>query len=208
MGKGPSPSAKGHSQGNDERIRTFIAVEVPEEIKVELRRVQEELKRSGADVRWVRSEGIHLTLKFLGEVEPSIIPRIKEGVEGLAQRYRPFRLDVEGMGCFPTIRSPRVIWIGLSGDDGRLSALQRDIEELLKALGFLKEDRPFRPHLTLGRVRSKRFVDRLVERIGDFLEIRLGSFEVGSVVQFRSHLSPSGATYRRLWEVPLGGFHA
>lgn len=185
-------------------MRTFLAVELPADVKRALASLQEKLRSSGADVRWVRPEGIHLTLKFLGEIPPRRVDEIREVVEGMLVMHRPFSLDVRGLGGFPKLSQPRVVWVGLGGEVDRLRALQEDVEKGMNALGFPREERPFHPHLTLGRVRSPRRRDRLLERIRSLMDIQLGSFRVETMAQFESELLPSGARYRQLWKYPLG----
>jgi 2'-5' RNA ligase len=185
-------------------MRTFLAVEVPADVKRALASLQEELRSSGADVRWIRPEGIHLTLKFLGEIPSQRVDEIREAVEEMLGTHRPFSLEVRGLGGFPRLSQPRVVWVGLGGEVDRLRALQEDVEKGMNALGFPREERPFHPHLTLGRVRSPRRRDRLLEGIRSLMDIQLGGFRVEAVAQFESELLPSGARYTRLWEHPLG----
>lgn len=191
-----------------EEIRTFVAIELSTEIQGELRRVQEMLKEKIATphLRWVDSENIHLTLKFLGNIPPDrtqeITAALKEACEGLS----PFIMDISGLGCFPSTNNPRVIWVGVQEDTGRLKRLQEQVEERLATLGFKPEGQPFRPHLTLGRVRkeahmgARRLIGGIVSAtsIGD-----LGQMEVGEITLMKSTLLPSGAQYSRLETVPL-----
>jgi 2'-5' RNA ligase len=186
-------------------MRSFLAVEIPPIVKEALGSARNQLRDSGADVKWVNPHAIHLTLKFLGEIEPAMADEIRRCMEPALRNHDPFVLEVRGMGCFPGLRQPRVVWVGLSGDLERLGDLQREVEEGTTRLGFPPQDRPFWPHLTLGRVRSARGRDRLVDRIQDLLEVRLGTFTVESLLQFQSELHPSGARYTPLWELPLGG---
>jgi 2'-5' RNA ligase len=191
-----------------EEIRTFVAIELTAAIKSELTRVQEMLKEKIATphLRWVDSENIHLTLKFLGNIPPDrtqeITAALKEACEGLS----PFIMHVSGLGCFPSTNNPRVIWVRVQEDTGRLKRLQEQVEERLATLGFKPEGQPFRPHLTLGRVRkethmgARRLIGGIVSAtsIGD-----LGQMEVGEISLMKSTLLPSGAQYSRLETVPL-----
>jgi len=184
-------------------LRSFVAVEIPSSIRQALGALQAKLRGSG-EVKWVRPESIHLTLKFLGEIQPEAVAEIRETLGEVTRRHEPFSVRVSGVGCFPGLSQPRVVWVGLSGDGGRLRSLQGDVESAMERLGFPKEERPFRPHLTLGRVRSPRGRDLLVARIRALEETELGEFTVRSVVQFQSELHPSGARYTPLWEALLG----
>lgn len=186
-------------------MRTFIAVELPQHVKAALEEVQKELKETGADVRWVRPESIHLTLKFLGEIDEESVVRIRKVMEGVASAHRPFEVEVKGMGCFPNLKQPRVIWVGVLDRQKALASLQEGVEEAVGLLGFEREERPFRPHLTLGRVRTAKGRQALLERMGSMLGQEFGTFEVHSVILFKSDLHPSGARYTPLWEMALGG---
>jgi 2'-5' RNA ligase len=186
-------------------MRSFVAVEIPQEIRRGLASLQGELGECGSVVQWVRPEAIHLTLKFLGEIDPARVEAIRHAAGRVVGRHPPFPLRVAGMGCFPGFDRPRVVWVGLTGDEGRLQALQGEMESCLEGLGFPRETRPFRPHLTLGRVRSPRGRDRLLARIQGLMGLELGRFDVTTVTQFRSELRPSGARYTPLWEARLGG---
>ncbi len=181
-----------------------MAVEIPDGIRRALGSLEEELRSSGADVKWVRPESVHLTLKFLGEIDPGRVAEIRTELECVVGSHDPFSVRVRGMGCFPRMNQPRVVWVGLIGDEGRLLRLQGDVETVLERLGFPKEERPFRAHLTLGRVRTTKGKDRLVALVQSRLDADLGEFAVGAVIQFRSELHPSGARYTPLWEASLG----
>lgn len=185
-------------------MRSFVAVEVPGSIRKGLATLQARLRGSGADVKWVRPESVHLTLKFLGEIEGGAVADIREALREVIHRHEPFSVRVGGVGCFPRLNQPRVVWVGLSGDDGRLISLQREVESAMEALGFQREERGFRPHLTLGRVRSPKARERLVGLVQALQEADVGEFQVRSVVLFQSELHPSGARYTPLWEAVLG----
>lgn len=184
-------------------MRSFLAVELPEELRSSLRKILEELRQCGADVRWVRPEAVHLTLKFLGEIRPEQAEEIRPAVQEVAGRYGPFKMVARGLGCFPRLEKPRVVWVGLEGEKWKLEALQRDVESALMQLGFPKEERPFKPHLTLGRVRSPKARMGLVQKLRTQDGLQVGEFIVESVILFKSELLPSGARYTRLWEERL-----
>jgi 2'-5' RNA ligase len=190
-------------------MRAFIAVRIPEEVKGNL---QEEMDRlsmliCGEPVRWVRPEGIHLTLKFLGEISDNSLGEIRQTLEREIGRHPSFTLKVGGFGCFPNRRRPRVLWIGVTEDNGTLMQVQTAIEEKFIPLGFEKEGRPFHPHLTLGRVRrniSKADISQLQDAVDGFVVGQIGQFKVGELQLIRSILRPSGAEYSTLGEYPLG----
>ena len=138
-----------------EQIRAFIAVELPPAVREAVEGVVRELRSGiGDGVRWVRPEGVHLTLKFLGDIDADSVPAISDGLDRCAASAAPFDLFLEGVGVFPNARRPRVVWIGLGGALEPLLALQHSIDRELEGLGFARERRPFTPHLTLGRVRD------------------------------------------------------
>jgi 2'-5' RNA ligase len=185
-----------------EKIRTFIAIELDESIKDSLTELQERLKGEAprGSVRWVRSGGIHLTLKFLGDVPADQIGEITKALQKSCQGFAPFSLSCGGLGCFPNLRRPRVVWVGVQEETGTLAQLKKSIEENVAPLGYPS------PHLTLGRV-QKRVGPGDRGRLGDLvgaLEIGvLSQMEVRSVNLMRSDLRPSGAVYTRLAEVEL-----
>ena len=191
-----------------EKIRAFIAIELDESIKDGLTELQERLKGKvpRGSVRWVRPEGIHLTLKFLGDVPADQIGEITRALEKSCQGFAPFSLSCGGLGCFPTLKRPRVVWVGIQEETGTLAQLQKAIEENVAPLGYPTEKRKFSPHLTLGRVQrrvSSGDRRRLGELVGASEIGMLGQMEVRSVNLIRSDLRPSGAVYTRLAEVEL-----
>lgn len=187
------------------KIRSFIAIEIPEGIKKGLFEIQEKLKKTGADVGWTRPEGIHLTLKFLGEVEEGRLIDVQKAVEQASKEFSPFVLEVSGIGIFPNTRSPRVLWIGIKDKRDDLKNLQEAIEREAERVGFKRENRSFTPHLTLGRVRSQKNRDALIKSMEEFDKIELGLLDVGEVSLIKSELSPKGAIYTQMWKVTLKG---
>jgi 2'-5' RNA ligase len=151
----------------------------------------------------VRPEGIHLTRKFLGEGEAARRPGIEAALVGPARAGAPFRLEAAGLGVFPDRGAPRVVWIGVRGDLPAAAALQREVETALRAEGFAPEGRPFRPHLTLGRVRGPGRGDWRTALAGA-AEPEGEAFEVREYVLFESRLGPAGAAYAPLARFPLG----
>jgi 2'-5' RNA ligase len=186
-------------------IRSFLAIELPKPILRKIEEVQGDLRSTRADVRWVNPEKIHLTLKFFKNIEESRIEPIFKSIEEPIRSTLPFSLEVRGVGAFPHLRNPRVIWMGLV--DGRevLVSFQKQIETQLEKIGFQPEDRPFHPHLTLGRMKSSRGKEELVGRMERHKEEEFGDFQVERVILFKSDLKPSGPIYTLLKEIKLGG---
>ena len=189
-------------------IRTFIAIELSADV---LRRIGTLLERIQADVppglvRWVRPEGIHLTLKFLGDVQADRLEGLAVALQSACAPHAPFSLSIGGMGVFPNPQRPRVIWIGVDEPTGALVRLQRDVERAIAPLGFPTERRPFSPHLTLGRVKGGGSAAEL-QALGQYAthaRVRIGEMAVDAVYLMRSDLSPAGARYTQLTTAPLG----
>lgn len=184
-------------------MRTFIAIEIPEAIKQEMKTIQDRLKRSGVDAGWTRPEGIHLTLKFLGEVEESKVPEISAALTGAVQGTKGFRLDVAGVGAFPNPKNARVVWIGVSEEIDAFTKLQKAVEEAITRLGFKREDRAFTPHLTLGRIKFIRSRDTWLKALEEIKGIKLSVFDVHAVSLMKSELKPSGAIYAEIGRIEL-----
>lgn len=189
-------------------LRLFVALELPETVLTALADVQTRLRDNCAErtVKWVRPEGIHLTLKFLGEVPARRADDIIRGVEAAVDGHGPLALEATGLGCFPNTRRPRVVWVGLAGDVAALGALQRAVEQALGPLGFPPEKRGFNPHLTLGRVRrDARSAD--TRALGDLVtRTQLGTvatWQATTLSLIRSELHRDGARYTSLFEAPL-----
>lgn len=192
---------------SNQQIRSFIAIELPEEVRSGLRRLQAELRSAGhAFVKWVAPESIHLTLKFLGNISVEKVAAITAVMEEAGQGASSFQLKIGGLGAFPNLRRPRVLWLGIAGETDRLVVLQRRIDDGLVALGFAREIRPFTPHLTLARLRQGTS-PRDQQTFGELvMKTPLeASYEVSvnSLSLMRSQLLPGGAVYSRLAEVKL-----
>lgn len=187
-------------------IRTFIALSLPEDVKAVLEAFGGELKKSNADVSWVRPQSIHLTLKFLGNVPEEAIEPISTALSEVASSITPFSLQVAGCGAFPTIKQIRVVWAGVRGDLAILRLLQTGVEKAMVPLGFKPEDRPFSPHLTLGRARGRRGLQALQERLMANQDFQTPPFDSREVVLYRSDLKPDGARYTPLFRAAFTGF--
>lgn len=192
-----------------EVLRTFIAIELDDTVRAALGMVQDELKLRipRGSVRWVDPASIHLTLKFLGETPAARLPEIEMALRAACASFSPLDLIVEGRGCFPNFRRPNVIWVAIRDRGNLLARLQQSVEKHIAPLGWPIEKRPFRPHLTLGRVnRDLRPGDRVAigAAVEEFEVEQIATIHVASVSLMRSDLQPSGAVYTRLFEVPLG----
>lgn len=191
-----------------EPLRAFVAIELPEPIQAFLAQLQDKLRKGGtASVKWVAPENIHLTLKFLGNIDASEVPRLSEALSEAVKEVVPFNLELGDAGAFPNIRSPRVVWIGLAGELEWLRTLHKNIEQGLIQLGFAPEERGFSPHLTLGRVREGASPEerrRLGEKVSLLKPAANSSFRVGSISLMKSTLTREGAIYNRLASFALG----
>jgi 2'-5' RNA ligase len=193
---------------NPEQIRSFIAIELSEEAKEGLARLRKELERDeNKFVKWVEPGGIHLTLKFLGNIAFKQVTEITKAIEKGAQGISPFHLEISGLGAFPNLKQIRVFWVAISGELDKLSRLQQSIDSALAALRFGKEERPFVPHLTLARIREgaspldRRSFGELVDSI--IFEDKY-DVEVKAISLMRSQLTRAGPIYTCLSLVGLG----
>jgi len=190
--------------------RTFVAIELDEELREALGRLQGLLRQKVASgcLRWVRPEGIHLTLKFLGDTSPAQVEQVKDALALAAAGVPPFEFTVGGVGCFPNTRRPRVVWVGVHEPTGALKRLRDAVEAQVAPLGFPTESRPFSPHLTLGRVHrraSKSEVQELGAVIAASAVGNIDEMHVGEVCYIKSDLQPGGAVYTTLSCAELGG---
>lgn len=191
------------------QIRSFIAIELPSDVKSELNSLEGKLREElHLAVRWVEPGNIHLTLKFLGNMPQEKVSRIADAVAGVAGGMSPFSLEFGGLGAFPNMKRPRVIWVGLEGEIEKLISLQQGVDAALESLGFARETRPFASHLTLARVRERGVVGGQNDWGKLFASVKPESkccFEVKSISLMRSQLTPRGAIYSRLALAELQG---
>ncbi|GMV84797.1 MAG: hypothetical protein AMXMBFR80_06550 [Dehalococcoidia bacterium] len=189
-----------------DHVRLFVACEIPDDVKEAIGETIEGLrKKSGPAVRWIKPEGVHVTLKFLGEVPVKKLPAIKLAIQEAVVGHSPFELEFSNIGTFGGREGLRIMWVGIAGDVLRLEALVRAVNAALAVVGFEPERRPFRPHLTLGRVR-----DEIGTRQRAEIEVAVGKTEVpgvswrtSQVSLMRSRLGPGGASYEVLATFPL-----
>lgn len=190
-------------------IRSFIAVPVP---GAGIRALEDAVKTLDLDlrgtVRWVRPEGIHLTLKFMGDIQPEMAERVLDALPPVAARFSPFELSISGLGVFPNLRRPRVLWAGVHGDLENLSALQLAIDEAVGKLGLPREQRAFSPHLTLGRVRRD-VAEGQLSKIGQVMTdgglTDTPSWTADTVNLMRTELDPSGSRHYLVGSALIGG---
>ena len=186
----------------EDKLRLFIAIELPSNIIDGLRNVQEELKDKSNKLSWAKPENIHLTLKFLGDTETGKIDSMVNILEGIAGKSFGFEISVKGVGTFPAAGNPRVIWVGIEENKDMLQ-LYNNIEEGLATLGFEKERRDFKPHLTLGRIKflnDRAGLKRGLEKVAG---LNLARFAVAGFALFKSTLTPEGAIHTRVKEYIL-----
>jgi 2'-5' RNA ligase len=181
-------------------MRAFIAIDLPESVRAALRHKQASFRSVAPDARWAQPEGIHLTLKFLGEVSDRKVREVCENLKNLG-RFGGFAIGLKGFGFFPDARRPRVFWAGVEAPAG-LYRLAEQVEEAMGKIGFAREERAFRPHLTLARFRVPQPQPSLQALLTEQGEQDLGNFEVTEFFLFESKLSPRGAEYRKVETFP------
>jgi RNA 2',3'-cyclic 3'-phosphodiesterase len=186
------------------RTRTFISVELSKPIRDRIVALQDELARAGTDVKWTEPENIHVTLLFLGEVPNEELPEICRVVSETLQDSGPFALSVQGAGCFPNVRRPRIVWVGVGTGTQELVRIHDDLEEPLFHLGFRKEDRKYTPHITLGRVRSDRPTEKLSAALQQHAGWQAGEMHVNEIHVMGSELTRDGPVYTVLGRGKLG----
>ncbi|MGB9617928.1 MAG: RNA 2',3'-cyclic phosphodiesterase [Desulfomonilaceae bacterium] len=176
-------------------VRCFVALELPEEVKSFVAAVAAELRLKIKDAKWVSVQGMHLTLKFLGDVPSGAIPAVGKALEEPFAVRGPIQLKVQGLGCFPNMKRPRVIWLGITDSQSALQPLVQKIEDALVPLGIPRETRSFKPHLTLARMKDAGDLSRDMEFIMERQTATGPSFSINSAVLFESVLRPQGAQY-------------
>ena len=182
------------------KVRAFVAIELDSALHTALAAAQDALRQADLSVRWVRPEGIHLTLRFLGGIEADLVQEIEGRLKAVASRSSPFRIQLGGLGGFPSLERPSVLWIGVVGEVELLSMLQVGLEAELEPLGFPKEGRPFHPHLTLGRVRARRRSGgrRGAAGLAEAVGTPTGEQLVEGISLMKSSLTPDGARFTQL----------
>ena len=189
-----------------QKLRTFIALPLPSELKEQMARVQSELRNADADVKWDSRDKFHITLKFLGEVPEESVDELMVAMEESVSGIAPFKLEVRELGAFPDLNRVQVVWVGVKGEPAQISRLQQKIESNTEQLGFPRESRAFTPHLTLGRVRSEASANER-QRLGKVLAgiafIALHGIDVSALSLMKSQLTSVGAIYTCIGSVKL-----
>jgi len=187
-------------------MRCFVAVPVPAEVRATVVRVQDDVRRAcdAANVRWARPDTMHLTLKFLGDVDGARLPAIARALADEMPRHAVAQISLAGVGAFPSPHRARVVWLGVRDGAADLTVVASALDGALAGLGLGAETRPFAPHLTLGRARDARRSPDLRAALAAFGSIAAGSWSPRGVVLFESQLRPSGAVHRAIDEYPLG----
>ena len=184
-------------------IRSFLAIEFPESLKEVIADYLQDLKQVPSKIKWVSPGQSHLTLKFFGSISEELIERISQDLLRVLIDCPPFHLSLKGIGAFPNLFRPRVIWAGLGGETEALQEVYQAIEQALVPLGIPKEDRPFHPHLTLGRNKLKEGNEPLYRLMTQWSKGESAPFVVRGVTLFRSDLKPTGPVYTKLGMFPL-----
>lgn len=189
------------------KIRTFVAIDLSSEVTEGLKTLQNKLiNECPGKIAWVKPENIHLTLKFLGEIEEGRWEQIFLSLKDVASRYSPFNVFVKGLGCFPRIENPRVVWAGITCEGDKLFSLQKDVDKCLNEFGFPEDKREYHAHLTLGRIKVLKERMRWKEIVRSFRDVEVGTLNVEKTVLFKSTLKPAGAVYTVLGEAFLRRF--
>jgi 2'-5' RNA ligase len=186
-----------------DKVRTFIAIPLSAELQKAVGRVQRQLVDALPDMRWVRPETIHLTLAFLGDIPQESLENVASSMLSIGELFAPFEAQVAGLGAFPSRVRPRVVWLGLE-KCAPLLQMQAALTEIVAAVGLPVEDRPYTPHLTLGRCRSRRQLPEAGRIFERFEKMTVGTLKVDRVVLYESRLQPGGAAHLPRQTVILG----
>ncbi|MCM8781893.1 MAG: RNA 2',3'-cyclic phosphodiesterase [Candidatus Omnitrophica bacterium] len=184
-------------------MRTFIAIDLNDEAKAALIRLQSQLKAADADIKWVEAENIHLTLKFLGEIANQQVDLVKEVLNNTAVQFKPYEITLAGIGAFPKLDYPKVVWVGIRKGNDDTKGIANKIDDELMKLGFEKEDRKFSAHLTLGRLRGPKNIDKLKSLLKTLNFAPQSKILVNYINLYRSTLTPQGPIYTSLYKATL-----
>jgi len=191
---------------SEKNIRAFLAIDPPENILQAMSRLQEKLKREiGGRISWTKPQGQHLTLKFFGNILTEDVKNICSAVQNRVTSESSLNLKIEKLGVFPDARRPRVIWCGVTGDVENLSVLQKKLDSDFAGIGFPMEDRSFKAHLTLGRIKDSHGLTGINEVLIKYSSFTAGEFNCTELILFQSRLTPQGAIYTKLAEFALSG---
>lgn len=187
-------------------MRCFIAIDVPEDIKEKISKLIENLDHKTKGIKWVTPRNIHLTLKFLGEIEDKQVHLIRDRLEILSLRHSVFELSISDVGGFPNLKNPKVLWVGIHSSE-KLINLYNDLEDIMYEIGFEKEDRKFSPHLTIARIKDRIDADLILKPFMEYKNYLFGKMKVSEIILMKSILKPSGAEYSKLYTFKLKEGH-
>ncbi|MFH1854724.1 MAG: RNA 2',3'-cyclic phosphodiesterase [Candidatus Omnitrophota bacterium] len=189
-------------------IRAFIGVNIGIPAKQQILELINHLKKSNSDVKWVGEPQMHLTLKFLGDIEQDKIPEISNTLKSIALKSSVFEISFSGIGAFPTINRPRIIWLGIGNGSDNLRTLAALVEKEMENMGFTKEERDYKAHLTLGRVRSQKNIKELSKLLSETSFKYQANIRIDRLTLFQSTLTQKGAIYTILSEANLASAQA
>ena len=190
---------------SEKNIRAFLAIDPPEDILQAMSRLQEKLKREiSGRISWTKPQGQHLTLKFFGDISTEDVKNICSAVQNRVTSEPSLSLKIEKLGVFPGARRPLVVWCGVTGDVEKLSVLQKQLDSDFAGIGFPRENRPFRAHLTIGRIKDPSGLTGISEALTKYNAFAAGEFVCKKLILFQSRLTPQGAIYTKLAEFALG----
>lgn len=185
-------------QNTSQRIRCFVAIEIPSTIQDKLAQIQDELRKRIRHASWVNPKNIHVTLKFLGEVEHTQLGTIEAAIQKVAMGHFPFTMRVGGIGAFPNLKRPRVVWCGVKDGSAEISELAKEINLELDRYGFPRDERAANPHLTIARIKERMDLRPFTDAFQQYEEIDGASMTVEEITLVRSQLQLTGAVYTRL----------
>lgn len=178
-------------------MRCFIAIDISADVREAIGNVVGKVRTISKGIRWIPPENIHITLKFLGDVKEDRIQEIERLLLQLCVKYSPFTVNVSGMGAFPSLKRPNVLWVGIN-DSAELRNIYQDIEKAMSTAGFKEEGRKFSPHLTIARVKDTRGIEQVIKEFATFRDAIFGSIYIEEVLLMKSVLKPAGAEYFRV----------
>ncbi len=186
-------------------MRCFVAIKLADPVRHRMEEAQRELREVGAKVKWTEADKLHLTLKFLGEIGEGQVAALRERLAAEASRRPGLELRFEGLGVFPEMGAPRIVWAGCTGEAGKLETLAGAVERVAEEVGVPRERRPFTAHVTLGRVKAPKRGRELRAAVERRRGLDLGSQEARAVTLMRSTLTSAGPVYEDLASLPLSG---
>lgn len=185
--------------------RIFLAIDIDDGVRGRVRAAQDDLKSCGGKIRWVAPQNMHVTLCFLGNVADELLAEVCEAARRVASEHRPFDFDVRGVVCVPPAGRLRMLWVGVDDAGGAMTRLQADLADALGELGLPKEERRFRPHLTLARVKFTKDAAGIRGAAAEKAETNFGTVRAAQVTVYSSEISPQGPTYTPVAAAGLGG---